>query len=68
MEEGKMEQYDSCSIDHYWARRALKMTQMVLLQSFDDKYEIPEGPSLVTLAIPGTNLMKCDPKLKLMSE
>ena len=44
------------------------MTQTILIQSYEDKFEIPGGYHLVTPAIAGSILMKHDPNDKLIPE
>ena len=44
------------------------MTQPVLMHSFEDEFEIPEGHQLVALAVSGYIIMKCDFKYNLTPE
>ena len=68
MEEGEIKEYIGCKVVCHWAEKSLKMTQPVLIQSFEDEFEIPEGCHLVTTAVPGSILMKYDPKKNLTLE
>jgi hypothetical protein len=42
--------------------KKIKLTQPVMLQSFEDKFNLPKGPALNTPATPGDALVKADPK------
>ena len=44
------------------------MMQLVLTQTVADDFEIPGDHPLVTLAVSGSILMKCDLKCKLISD
>ena len=59
MVEVEMKNYFGCTIKHNWAERTLRMTQLVLIKSFEDELENQKTVSI---------LMKHDPKWKLMSE
>lgn len=50
-EIGKLTEYIGCKIDR--GDGYMKLTQPVLLQSFQDEFDIPEGKTPSTLAIPG---------------
>ena len=50
-EIGELMEYIRCKIDK--GDRWMKLTQPVLLQSFEDEFELPEGKSPNTPAVPG---------------
>ena len=60
-DQGEMKECAGCKLDIDREERSLKMTQPVLLQSFQDEMKItPDGASN-TPAIPGSVLMEGDP-------
>ena len=61
MEEDELNEYVRCKMVHNQEERPLKMMQPVLIQSFEDEFEIPRGHHLVTPAVPGSVMMKWDP-------
>ena len=58
---GKLEEYVGCKIDYNKAEGSLKFTQPVILQSFNDEFDLPDK-SPVTPAEAGQVLVKVDSK------
>jgi hypothetical protein len=61
-EVGEMKEYVGCKVDRDWEKGTLKLTQPVLLQSFTDEFELPEGNCPNTPAVPGDVLRKGEPE------
>jgi len=55
-EVGELTEFVGCKLDR--SDGVLRITQPVLVQSFVDEFELPEGPAPVTPAEPGSVLMK----------
>jgi len=55
-EVGELTEFVGCKLDR--SDGVLRITQPVLMQSFVDEFELPEGPAPVTPAEPGSVLMK----------
>ena len=50
---GPVQEYVGCKIDYDRQERAIKITQPVLLQSFEDEFELSDGQFPNTPAVPG---------------
>jgi hypothetical protein len=61
-EVGELKEYVGCKVDCNMEERWIKLTQPVLLQSFTDEFELPDGDTPKTPATPGSVLQKGDPK------
>ena len=57
-EIGNMDESVGCKIDRDFEKRTLKFTQPVMLQSFRDEFDLPEGKPPNTPATPGEFLLK----------
>jgi hypothetical protein len=57
-EVGELKEYVGCKVEHNKEEGWIKLTQPVLLQSYDDEFELPKGESPRTPAIPGEVLQK----------
>jgi hypothetical protein len=57
-EIGNMNEYVGCKIDRNFEDGMIKFTQPVMLQSFHDEFEMPEGKAASTPAAPGELLVK----------
>lgn len=55
---GSLEEYLGCKIEYNREDGSMKITQPVLLQSFKDEFDLPEGPVPRTPAAPGSILTK----------
>jgi hypothetical protein len=55
-EVGELTEFVGCKLDR--TDDSLRITQPVLMQSFVDEFELPEGPAVATPAEPGSVLMK----------
>jgi hypothetical protein len=51
---GELKEYVGCKIDYDRKVGSMKLTQPVMIQSFNDEFDLPEGKSSNTPAIPGT--------------
>ena len=51
---GKLTEYVGCKVDYNQHEGTMKLTQPVMIQSFTDEFELPEGKASNTPAIPGT--------------
>jgi hypothetical protein len=51
---GELKEYVGCKVDYDRNAGTMKLTQPVMIQSFQDEFELPEGKSSNTQAIPGT--------------
>jgi hypothetical protein len=51
---GKRKEYVGCKIDKDQEAGTMRLTQPVMIQSFKDEFELPEGKSSNRPAIPGT--------------
>jgi hypothetical protein len=54
MLESELKEYVKCKIDCDRMVGSMKLNQPVMIQSFDDEFDLPEGRSSNTPAIPGT--------------
>jgi hypothetical protein len=52
-EIGNMDEYVGCKVERDYKERSMKMTQPVMLQSFANKFELPDGPTPNTPATLG---------------
>jgi len=66
-DQGPIQEYLGCKIDYDKRLRFMKITQPVLLQSFVDEFDLPEGQIPRTPAIPGSVLIR-DEKDTLLDE
>jgi hypothetical protein len=55
-------EYVGCKVDHNKEEGWIKLTQTVLMQSYVDEFDLPEGQVPRTPATPGSVLQKVDPK------
>jgi hypothetical protein len=55
-EVGELKEYIGCKIEHNKEKRFMKLTQPVLLQSFEDEFNLPDGRTPNTPAEPGSVL------------
>ena len=55
-------------MEHNQTDSSSKMTQLELMQKFEDEFEVQAGQQSMTLIVPGSIFMKCDLKSKLTSE
>ncbi len=55
---GKMTEYIGCKIKRSNTSRAIKITQLVLVQSLKDEFNLPDGVPPTTRAKPGTTITK----------
>jgi hypothetical protein len=51
---GELKEYVGYKVDYDQAAGTMKLTQPVMIQSFQDEFELPEGKPSNTPAIPGT--------------
>jgi hypothetical protein len=56
---GNMDEYVGCKLERNWKGRSLRFTQPVLLQSYNDKFDLGEESAPSTPAESGTQLMPC---------
>jgi hypothetical protein len=61
-EVGNMEEYVGCKLERNYEDRSMKITQPVMLQSFEDEFELPDGKAPNTPATPGDALVKAKPE------
>jgi hypothetical protein len=61
-EVGELAEYVGCKVDHNKEEGWIKLTQPVLMQSYVDEFDLPEGEVPRTPATPGSVLQKVDPK------
>jgi hypothetical protein len=57
-EVGELKEYVGCKIDRDTKEGSIKLTQPVLMQSYTDEFDIPDGEIPNTPAIPGSVLHK----------
>ena len=55
---GELNEYVGCKVKHNKDKGWIQLTQPVLLQSFQDEFELPEGEASQTPAVPGQVLQK----------
>ncbi len=55
---GELEEYVGCKIEHNKEEGWMRLTQPVLLQSFEDKFDLPQVGAYGTPAPPGQVLQK----------
>jgi hypothetical protein len=51
---GELNEYVGCKVDYDQEAGIMKLTQPVMIQSFKDEFDLPEGKASNTPAIPGT--------------
>jgi hypothetical protein len=61
-EVGNMNEYVGCKVERNHEEGSIKMTQPVMLQSFTDEFNLPEGPVPNTPATPGDALVRAKPE------
>ena len=61
-ELGKVDEYVGCKVERNYEENSIKLTQPVMLQSFEDEFNLPNGPAPNTAATPGSALVKADPE------
>jgi hypothetical protein len=59
-EIGEVDEYVSCKVERNYEENLIKLTQPVMLQSFVDEFDLPDGPARNTPATPGGALVKAD--------
>ena len=57
---GEMKEYIGCKVERNREDNSMKLTQPVLLQSFEDEFDLPDGAVPKTPAVPGEVLVKSD--------
>jgi hypothetical protein len=65
---GEMKEYVGCRLERNWDEGWIKVTQPVLLQSFTDEFDLPEGNYPNTPATPGSVLTVSETQQKLSDE
>jgi hypothetical protein len=60
-EIGEVDEYVGCKVERNYEENLIKLTQPVMLQSFVDEFNLPNGPAPNTPATPGDALVKADP-------
>jgi hypothetical protein len=53
---GELKEYVGCKVDYDQEIGTMKLTQLVMIQSFNEEFELPKGAAPNTPAIPGTVL------------
>jgi hypothetical protein len=61
-EIGEVDEYVGCKVERNYEDNSIKLTQPVMLQSFIDEFNLPNGPAPNIPATPGDALVKADPK------
>ena len=61
-ELGEVDEYVGCKVEHDKMQNTIKLTQPVMLQSFTDEFNLPNGPAPNTPATPGGALVKAEPE------
>jgi hypothetical protein len=61
-EIGNMDEYVGYKVERDYKEGSIKMTQPVMLQSFTDKFNLPEGPVPNMPATPGDALVHTKPE------
>ena len=57
---GEMNEYIGCKVDYSKENRSIKLTQPVLLQSFEDEFDLPSTKNPATPATAGEVLIECE--------
>ncbi len=65
---GDLSEYIGCKIDRDRNKNSIRITQPVLVQSLEDKFELQTGTSPQTPAKPGTTMFKKEDEDKLCKE
>jgi hypothetical protein len=60
-EIGEVDGYVGCKVERNYENNSIKLTQPVMLQSFIDEFNLPNGPAPNIPATPGDALVKADP-------
>jgi hypothetical protein len=55
---GELKEYGGCKVDYNQKAGTMKQTPPVVIQTFQDKFKLPEGKSLNTPVIPGNVMSK----------
>jgi hypothetical protein len=58
----EVDEYVGCKVERNYEENSIKLTRPVMLQSFIDELNLPNGPAPNTPATPGNALVKADPK------
>jgi hypothetical protein len=56
----EVDEYVGCKVERNYEENSIKLTQPVMLQSFVDKFDLPNGPAPNTPATPGGTFVKAD--------
>ena len=67
-EVGELKEYVGCKLDRNKSSKWLKFTQPVLLQSFQDEFELPTWSKFATPAEPGQVLIEDKPENNMPTE
>ena len=67
-EVGELKEYVGCKIDRNMEEGSIKLTQPVLMQSYSDEFNLPEGAAPNTPAIPGTMMHRSETEEVLNEE
>jgi hypothetical protein len=59
-EIGEVDEYVGCKVERNYEENSIKLTQPVMLQSFVDEFDLPNGPAPDTPATPCRALVKAD--------
>jgi hypothetical protein len=59
---GELKEYIGCKIDYDKEEGSMKITQPVMIQSFEDEFKLPEGKASNTPAIPGSVMTEGEEK------
>ena len=62
---GEVKEYIGTKVDVDKDTRTIRLTQLVLIKSFVDKFGVTENGKVTTPAAPGKVLKKCNPSQKL---
>ena len=57
-DQGLMQEYVGCKVDKNWDKPSMKLTQPVMLQSFEDEFDLSEAGKSNTPSVPGSKLSK----------
>ena len=67
-EQGELKEYIGCKIDCSWDEGWMHLTQPVLLQSFKNEFDLPEGKTPVTPMPAGETLVPVEEEHKVGRE
>jgi hypothetical protein len=65
---GELKEYVGCKVDYDKEAGTMKLTQPVMIQSFQDEFELAEGKPSNTPAIPGTVMSKGEERNQVNDE